>query len=122
MNNKNINSDLLNIFAENGILQNSQNFPNYRPRIQQLQMANMIDIAIKNKKIIVIEAATGTGKTLSYLIPAILSGKKIIISTGTKTLQDQLVKKDLPLIAEILNISIKRSGKLCLLVSFEQCL
>ena len=54
MNNKNINSDLLNIFAENGILQNSQNFPNYRPRIQQLQMANMIDIAIKNKKIIVI--------------------------------------------------------------------
>ena len=107
MNNKNINSDLLNIFAENGILQNSQNFPNYRPRIQQLQMANMIDIAIKNKKIIVIEAATGTGKTLSYLIPAILSGKKIIISTGTKTLQDQLVKKDLPLIAEILNINIK---------------
>ena len=111
MNNKNINSDLLNIFAENGILQNSQNFPNYRPRIQQLQMANMIDIAIKNKKIIVIEAATGTGKTLSYLIPAILSGKKIIISTGTKTLQDQLVKKDLPLIAEILNINIKSPNK-----------
>lgn len=107
MNNRNINSDLLNIFSENGILQNCQNFPNYSPRIQQLQMADLIYKAIKNNKIIVTEAATGTGKTLSYLIPAILSGKKIIISTGTKTLQDQLVTKDLPLIAEALNINIK---------------
>lgn len=107
MNNKNINTNLLNIFAENGILQHCKNFQNYRPRIQQLQMANMIYDAINNNKIIVTEAATGTGKTLSYLIPAILSGKKIIISTGTKTLQDQLVTKDLPLIAEALNINIK---------------
>ena len=70
----------------------------YQPRTAQLEMAEAINSAIENQQHLIAEAGTGTGKTFAYLVPAILSGKKVIISTGTKNLQDQLFNKDLPLI------------------------
>ncbi len=113
----NINLSIQSILSENGILQ--QNLPNCNYRSSQLQMAEAIANAIENKQKILIEAATGTGKTFAYLIPAILAGKKILISTGTKNLQDQLFKKDIPQLAKILKLLIKaallkgRSNYLC---------
>lgn len=105
------------VLSENGLLQQSLPGCNYRP--SQLQMAEAIENAIENKQKVLIEAATGTGKTFAYLIPAILAGKKILISTGTKNLQDQLFKKDIPELAKILKLPIKaallkgRSNYLC---------
>ena len=55
--------------------------------------------ALENRAPLVVEAGTGTGKTFAYLVPALLSGKRVLISTGTRTLQDQLFNKDLPLVA-----------------------
>lgn len=105
------------VLSENGLLQQSLSNCHYRP--SQLQMATAIESAIENKQRLLIEAATGTGKTFAYLIPAILAGKKILISTGTKNLQDQLFKKDIPQLAKILKLPIKaallkgRSNYLC---------
>lgn len=59
-------------------------------------MAQRIAEAIKGNRVLVAEAGTGTGKTFAYLVPALLAGGKVIISTGTKTLQDQLFNRDLP--------------------------
>ena len=68
----------------------------YRPRPQQLEMAEAIGQAIETGSMLAVEAGTGTGKTFAYLVPALLSGGKVIVSTGTKTLQDQLHDRDLP--------------------------
>jgi ATP-dependent DNA helicase DinG len=65
-------------------------------RAQQLEMARAILRAIERDEVFVAEAGTGTGKTLAYLAPALLAGGKVIVSTGTKTLQDQLYDRDLP--------------------------
>jgi ATP-dependent DNA helicase DinG len=70
----------------------------YQPRAAQLEMAEAIERAIEKQQHLIAEAGTGTGKTFAYLVPAILSGKKVIVSTGTKNLQDQLFNKDIPLI------------------------
>jgi len=70
--------------------------PGYSPRPQQLELAREILAAIEEGAALVAEAGTGTGKTLAYLVPALLAGGKVIVSTGTKTLQDQLHDKDLP--------------------------
>ena len=59
-------------------------------------MAEAVEAALKDKRHLMVEAGTGTGKTLAYLIPAILSGKRVVISTGTKNLQEQLYLKDVP--------------------------
>ncbi len=75
----------------------------YQARSAQLEMAQAIADAIDKKQHLIAEAGTGTGKTFAYLVPAILSGKKTIISTGTKNLQDQLFNKDLPLIRKAMN-------------------
>jgi len=75
----------------------------YQPRAAQLEMAEAIASAIDKQQHLIAEAGTGTGKTFAYLVPAILSGKKVIISTGTKNLQDQLFNKDLPLIRRAIN-------------------
>jgi ATP-dependent DNA helicase DinG len=83
-------------FSGDGAL--SKVIPGYQPRSAQLEMAEAIAGAIKQKRHLIAEAGTGTGKTFAYLVPAILSGKKVIISTGTKNLQDQLFNKDLPVI------------------------
>ncbi len=75
----------------------------FTPREQQQSMADAISEAIDNYAILIAEAGTGTGKTFAYLVPAVLSGKKVIISTGTKTLQDQLFAKDIPIVKDALN-------------------
>src|SRR5215813_7639642 len=67
-------------------------------------MAARVAEAIDNDELLLVEAGTGTGKTLAYLLPAILSGRKVVISTGTKTLQDQIVQHDLPLLERHLGL------------------
>ena len=78
----------------------------FRPRAQQREMALAVDDAIKNNAILVAEAGTGTGKTFAYLVPALLGGGKVIISTGTKNLQDQLFQKDLPMVRDALKAPV----------------
>ena len=70
--------------------------PAYEFRRPQLQMAQAVEQAIQDRQHLIVEAGTGTGKTLAYLMPAIRSGKRVIISTGTKNLQEQLFYKDIP--------------------------
>ncbi len=76
----------------------------FRPRSQQLEMAERIAAVIRDNGVLVAEAGTGTGKTFAYLVPALLAGGKVIISTGTKTLQDQLFKRDLPTVRDALGV------------------
>ncbi len=78
----------------------------FRPRAQQREMALAVADAIKNNSILVAEAGTGTGKTFAYLVPALLGGGKVIISTGTKNLQDQLFQKDLPMVRDALKAPV----------------
>jgi ATP-dependent DNA helicase DinG len=92
---------------------------NYRIRESQQQMASRIEQAMANKEILIAESGTGTGKTLAYLVPALLSGKKVLVSTGTRHLQDQLYKQDLPLVRRALEVPASmallkgRSNYLC---------
>jgi ATP-dependent DNA helicase DinG len=81
-------------FGRKGLL--SEWHPKYEHRPGQLEMAEAVESALKEKKHLIVEAGTGTGKTLAYLVPAILSGKRVIVSTGTKNLQEQLFFKDIP--------------------------
>lgn len=76
--------------------------PHYRPRPQQLEMTRTIFSALERRARLVAEAGTGTGKTLAYLVPTLLFGGKVIVSTGTKTLQDQLFHRDLPAVRKAL--------------------
>src|SRR5271154_7162057 len=69
-------------------------------------MARAVAEAIKGNSVLLAEAGTGTGKTFAYLVPALLSGGKVIVSTGTKTLQDQLFQRDLPLIRDALKVPL----------------
>ncbi|MFD1805835.1 ATP-dependent DNA helicase [Pasteurella oralis] len=100
---------IIKVFSEQGAL--DQSIQGFRPRAEQLEMASAVAKAIKNKKALVVEAGTGTGKTFAYLAPALLANKKTIISTGSKNLQDQLFKRDLPAIKNALNYT----GKIALL-------
>ena len=97
-------SDLERIFCADGPL--AEAIPGYRQRQQQLEMAQAIKQAITDNATLVTEAGTGTGKTFAYLVPALLSGGKVIISTGTKTLQDQLFNRDLPAIRDALKAPV----------------
>ncbi len=81
-------------FSRAGTL--SRCHPNYEFRSGQLEMAEAVESALAERRHLMVEAGTGTGKTLAYLVPAILSGKRIVISTGTKNLQEQLFYKDVP--------------------------
>ncbi len=81
-------------FGKKGLL--SEWHPNYEFREGQVRMAEAVESALADKRHLIVEAGTGTGKTLAYLVPAILSGKRVIISTGTKNLQEQLFFKDIP--------------------------
>ena len=92
------------IFSPGGVL--SRHIIGYRVRPQQMEMAQAIADTIENHRILVAEAGTGTGKTLAYLVPALLAGGKVIISTGTKTLQDQLFKRDIPAARAALQIPV----------------
>ena len=80
--------------------------PEYRVRTQQRQMAARVAEAIRDNAVLVCEAGTGTGKTFAYLVPALLSAGKVIVSTGTKTLQDQLYRRDLPTVRSALGVSV----------------
>ena len=79
-------------------------FPGYEERSGQLDMADAVERALAEDRTLLCEAGTGTGKTLAYLVPAILSGRKVVVSTATKALQEQILSKDLPLIAEHLGL------------------
>lgn len=85
-------------FGRGGTL--SQWHPNYEFRPGQVEMAEAVESALTDKRHLIVEAGTGTGKTLAYLVPALLSGKRIIVSTGTKTLQEQLFFKDVPFLQQ----------------------
>ncbi|MBF6647361.1 ATP-dependent DNA helicase [Methylobacter sp. BlB1] len=89
-------TELESFFGNDGAL--SKIISGYQPRTAQIEMAEAIVRAVEESRNLIAEAGTGTGKTFAYLVPAILSGKKVIISTGTKNLQDQLFNKDLPVI------------------------
>ena len=91
---------LYSFFAPGGVL--SKTHPAYEFRRGQLQMAEAVEQALTGKRHLVVEAGTGTGKTLAYLLPVIRSGKRVIISTGTKTLQEQLFYKDIPFLERAL--------------------
>ncbi len=80
----------------------SEYLPGFQPRAGQAWMAEAIEETLLNSDKLVVEAGTGTGKTFAYLLPAMLSGKRTIISTGTKALQDQLFHRDLPLITNVI--------------------
>ena len=97
-------SDPTPIFAVDGPLANA--IAGFRARPQQIEMAQRIAEAIKGNRVLVAEAGTGTGKTFAYLVPALLAGGKVIISTGTKTLQDQLFNRDLPTVRGALKVPV----------------
>ncbi len=92
------------ILGPNGVL--AQAIPGYGQRPQQLQMAKLIEQCIEDGGSAIIEAGTGTGKSYAYLIPAILSGEQAIVSTANKALQTQLLRKDLPKLAELLDAQL----------------
>jgi len=89
--------DLEDIFGHGGPLERS--LSGFKVRREQLRMAQRVAGALAARESLVVEAGTGTGKTFAYLVPALLSGARVLISTGTRTLQDQLFTKDLPLVA-----------------------
>ena len=91
---------LYQFFAPGGVL--SRTHPAYEFRRGQLQMAQSVEQALEEKRHLIVEAGTGTGKTLAYLVPVIRSGKRVIISTGTKNLQEQLFHKDIPFLEQAL--------------------
>jgi len=87
----------------------AKNLNGFAPRQEQQHLAEAIQACLESGKPLVGEAGTGTGKTFAYLVPAILSGKRIIISTGTRHLQDQLYANDLPLVKRSLGVSVQTS-------------
>ncbi len=91
---------LADVFSPDGPL--AAGIPGYRLRSQQVELAESIGAAIAEHRVLVAEAGTGTGKTYAYLVPALLSGGKVIVSTGTKNLQDQLFARDIPTIRRAL--------------------
>ena len=113
-----MNAALERVFGEGGAL--AARIPGFRLRTQQLDMARAIHDAIAQNSVLVAEAGTGTGKTFAYLVPALLAGGKVIVSTGTKTLQDQLFDRDLPAVRAALTTGANtallkgRSNYVCL--------
>jgi len=105
-------------FAANGALESA--VPGYRRREQQVEFAEAVRETIEKGGILSAEAGTGTCKTFAYLVPALLAGGRVIVSTGTKTLQDQLYHRDLPLVRRALGIPVDvallkgRANYLCL--------
>ncbi|HTZ89629.1 MAG TPA: ATP-dependent DNA helicase [Alloacidobacterium sp.] len=91
---------LYDFFAPGGVLSRSS-LP-YEFRKGQLEMAQAVERALKERKHLIVEAGTGTGKTLAYLLPALRTGQRVIISTGTKNLQEQLFFKDVPFLESLL--------------------
>jgi ATP-dependent DNA helicase DinG len=101
-------ASLYQFFAPGGIL--SRTHPAYEFRRGQLQMAQAVEQALEEKRHLIVEAGTGTGKTLAYLLPVIRSGKRVIISTGTKNLQEQLFYKDVPFLEQAFSMPDAQMG------------
>src|SRR2546426_6660349 len=105
-------------FAPGGVL--SRAAEHFVPRSGQTEMALAVARAIEGAYPLVVEASTGVGKTFSYLVPALLSGERILLSTATKALQDQLFGRDLPKLVEALGLPVRtallkgRASYLCL--------
>ncbi len=105
-------------FAPEGPLANDN--PYYRVREGQLRMARAVAYAIDTRRPLVVEAGTGVGKTFAYLVPALLSGQRTLVSTATKNLQDQLYARDLPYLTRLLGLPLRlallkgRSSYVCL--------
>ena len=105
-------------FAREGVL--SRAAEHFRPRAEQTEMALAVARTIEDGGVLVVEAGTGVGKTFSYLVPALLSGERVLLSTATKTLQDQLFGRDLPRLVEALGLPVRtallkgRASYLCL--------
>jgi ATP-dependent DNA helicase DinG len=97
-------SDLDAIFSAEGAL--ARVVEGFRVRACQLDLARAVGTAIEQRSVLVAEAGTGTGKTFAYLVPALRSGGKVIISTGTKTLQDQLFDRDIPKVRNALKLPV----------------
>ncbi|MHC9086801.1 ATP-dependent DNA helicase [Luteimonas sp. RIT-PG2_3] len=104
--------------SEGGLL--ADNIPAFQPRAAQQQLSQAIANAFVQRGVLLAEAGTGTGKTFAYLVPALLSGLKTIVSTGTRALQDQLYHRDLPRVRDALGTGLRtallkgRSNYLCL--------
>lgn len=106
------------IFGPDGPLASA--VPGFTTRPEQIAMAGEVAQALQSRGRLVVEAGTGTGKTYAYLIPVLLSGRRVIVSTGTRTLQDQLFRRDLPTVAAALGMPVRvallkgRANYLCL--------
>jgi ATP-dependent DNA helicase DinG len=98
-------SDFKDVFNLEGPL--ARALPGYSYRPEQAAMAKAVGLALARLEPLIVEAGTGTGKTFAYLVPALLSGRSVIISTGTRTLQDQLFRRDVPLLARALGLPVK---------------
>src|SRR5882672_4147732 len=92
-------------FGPGGVLE--QRLPDYEFRPSQVRMAEAVHEALEGQNHVIIEAGTGTGKTLAYLLPALIHGRRILVSTGTKTLQDQIFYKDIPLLESVVGRPIR---------------
>ncbi|HEX2795683.1 MAG TPA: DEAD/DEAH box helicase, partial [Immundisolibacter sp.] len=84
----------------------AQALPGFAPRETQQAMAEAVAQAIAERSTLLVEAGTGTGKTFAYLLPALQSGRKVLIATGTRALQDQLFHRDLPTLQRALGLSV----------------
>ena len=106
-----------NIFGPAGPL--ARHLPGFTPRKAQMRMAGAVAAALEARRPLLVEAGTGTGKTFAYLVPALFAGLRVLVSTGTRTLQDQLYSKDVPLVAGAIGTPAKvallkgRSNYLC---------
>ena len=111
-------TDAADLLSENGVF--SKAIKGFTARAGQQALSSTIQSVIHNKQVLVAEAGTGIGKTFAYLVPAIISNKKVIVSTGTRHLQDQLFHTDIPLVKKALNLDLPcsllkgRSNYLCL--------
>jgi len=105
-------------FAPDGAL--ARALPDFEPRAGQVEMAAAVARVFERGGVLLAEAGTGTGKTLAYLVPAILKGERVLISTGTKNLQEQIYFKDIPALRQALDVPFKaaymkgRANYLCL--------
>ena len=97
-----------------------QALPHFQRRTEQLEMADAVARTVEQGGRLVVEAGTGVGKTFAYLVPALLSGERVLLSTATKALQDQLFSRDLPQVAQTLGLPLRmallkgRASYLCL--------
>lgn len=96
---------MADIFGGDGPL--ARALPGYAYRPEQAAMAKAVTAALARLEPLIVEAGTGTGKTFAYLVPALLSGRSVILSTGTRTLQDQLFRRDVPMLARALGMPVK---------------